>query len=428
MFDRHALRSTTILGLAVAVFAACGGGGGGGGGGATLNPDGDVFSLPGGGGPIEDFDAASNEDGRTVALWSERESDNRGRIRVQILNSDGEAEGRVLDIGNTVGPDPARVAACVHRNGAFATSWERATHWKDSGDGYFRDLGNVRARYYSREGDARGGDFRVNPIELGLQNTPALACLRDGSVAHAWSDQCVCVKRFEGRTITEAPEGCDVDRGDGVFVNRFSAEFEEAVADEQRAGLLPKTTVRGATVAGLGRDHYVTAGLDGSNRRTLTVRRYDRNGEIEAISDVGDAGATDPRVACTADDRCVVVWTNEAGVEAAVFDAAGPLSLVRRVGVARSASPFAAGEPRIVCDLDGLCVVAWVVEGAGGGRFARAFDTDSAALGAAVVIDDNGRRAAGPVVPVVMRSGRFLMLWRDPSDDRALSAQFYTAG
>ena len=151
---------------------------------------------------------ATLSDGGLVVTWWSLGQDGSGYgIYGQRYDAEGGALGGEFRVNTfTVGDQPASSVAALD-GGGFVVAW--------SSDGQDGSSFGIYAQRYDAEGNAVGGEFRVNTHTSDSQNHPDVTALADGGFIVAWNS-----------------DGQDGD-GRGVFAQRFDAEGSAVGAEFQ---------------------------------------------------------------------------------------------------------------------------------------------------------------------------------------------------
>jgi len=139
-----------------------------------------------------------------VITWSSRNQDGSGfGVYGQRYATSGARSGPEFRV-NTFVPDDQGLSAIAQygANGDFVVTWH-----SDEQDG---DSRGVYAQRFHANGAKIGGEFRVNTLTRGTQNSPAVAALEGGGFAIAFGSEFrsseVIVQRFSPTGVKVGPE------------------------------------------------------------------------------------------------------------------------------------------------------------------------------------------------------------------------------
>ena len=228
-----------------------------------------------------------NGAGDAVVTWTGSQGEGEfSEIYAQVYRPDGEAIGGEFRVNADTSGFQGESDVAVGADGGFAVAWV--------GPGPNR-TGHIWARAFYSDGDARTDDVPITTAEEVNANEPAIAAGPAGDFDIAW----------EG----DGPEGA------GVLVRRFSASGTDLgpafLGIDRRAGS------DGATVSGIATDadgNFLVVGdcaFDGSDQgvagKFFDATGQSRGGEFR-INARTDGPQTGPSVAIGAGGNAVVAW------------------------------------------------------------------------------------------------------------------------
>jgi len=283
---------------------------------------------------------AGDRRGNFVVAWSGVYTGGYGLdVVARRFDRQGAAQGPDFIVNGDVSGYEGVEDLSVAPGGAFVVAWTALS--------FDLDL-DVRARRFSAQGVAQGGDFPISETTIGFQVEPSISMAPDGSF----------VALYQGYNAT----------GDiGAFARRFDREGRAVGAEfrvneatgELLAGTRVKVAPDGTFVVSWARVAYTPQDIG------AFVRRFDANGApLGPPFRVDTQGvSTYPVTAFDAAGRFVVAWMSNPGgqsdydVRARRFDALGaPL------GPEFGVNTFSAGQqyrPVLGSDAVGNFVVAW---------------------------------------------------------------------
>jgi hypothetical protein len=119
-------------------------------------------------------------DGRSVVVWQSQNQDGSGHwgIYAQRFTASGVAAGGEFRVNTCTQDDKTLPSVAMASDGSFVVTWQ--SHNQD-GNGW-----GVYAQRYDANGNPLGGEFRVNTFTNNDQMAPSVAVASDGSFVIAW--------------------------------------------------------------------------------------------------------------------------------------------------------------------------------------------------------------------------------------------------
>ncbi|HYD30825.1 MAG TPA: hypothetical protein VEB64_08190, partial [Azospirillaceae bacterium] len=174
-------------------------------------------------GDQNDADIAVLADGGYVVTWQSAGQDGSGDgVYAQLFNAQGQALGGETRINATTGGDQADPSITALKGGGYVVTW-RSTGQDGSGDGVF-------GQAYDAQGHGVGAEFQVNTTTAGDQEAPQVAATEDGGFVVSWT-------------------GTDADQT-GILAQRFDAQGH-AVGHELHVNASSDHAQGASDVAGL---------------------------------------------------------------------------------------------------------------------------------------------------------------------------------
>jgi len=313
----------------------------------------------------------------------------------------GEAQVNAFTPGDQ---DDAQVAALG--DGGWVVVWTSAG--QDAGDD------GVFAQRFSADGNAVGGELRVNAPGEDIQRDAAVTALADGGWVVVW----------EARN---QDNGADFDFG--VFAQRFGVDGAPAGGGTQVNTTVSQTqfdpavaTIPDGTAgvpAGGGYVVVFTSDVGDGSSDGVLLQRFATDGTplgTETVVNTTTSGNQgQPDVAVLADGRIAVTWSSSGDVFARILDADGTESVAEFLVNTTTASTQ--DNPSIGATADGGFVIAWEdsagLDGSGQGIVAQRFDATATAQGGEFVVNEIGNSTQGEPDVVGLDDGRFVIAWTD---------------
>jgi Ca2+-binding RTX toxin-like protein len=249
-------------------------------------------------------------DGGWVVAWSSSDQDGPGYgVYAQRYNAQGQAVGGEFRVNTTMASDQFEPAVTALADGGFVVAW--------SSFGQDGSSWGVYAQRYNVQGQAMGGEFRVNTTTIEQQSQPTVTALADGGWVVVWR--------------SDNQDGS----GYGVYAQRYNAGGQ-AVGGEVQVNMFTTSDQFQPTVTALADGGFVVAwssfGQDGPGFG-IYARRYDAQGQAmggEFPVNTHTANSQfEPTVTALADGGFVVAWSSlgqdgpGSGVYAQRYDASG---------------------------------------------------------------------------------------------------------
>jgi hypothetical protein len=138
----------------------------------------------------------SDGSGNFVVVWESADGDDTG-IFARRFDSAGSPRGAEFRVNSTTSGEQASASVAAHPGGEFVVAWE-----SEHLDGF----DDIFAQRYDGQGNALGGEFRVNSYTPGFQYSPAVARDPSGAFVVAWgsspggygSPNSIYGRRFDG--------------------------------------------------------------------------------------------------------------------------------------------------------------------------------------------------------------------------------------
>lgn len=258
-------------------------------------------------------DVAMDASGNFVVVWTSNNQaavDSAQDVYARRFRADGTAYGGEMLVNTVTSNQQLAPAVAMSATGAFVVAWhdERALSGKDFSRSTNRS--DIFARHYDKDGNATGGEFRVNTVLSGWQNAPAVAMAADGRFVVVWEHQPASAEFI----ISARRYWADaVPIGGGFQVNTTTSTYQgKAAVDMDAAG------------------DFVVAWLSRSGGNHIVARRYQdgtaAGGEFQ-VDTIATATSErgHPVVAMDANGGFVVAWGDPYGPDypSVAMDAAG---------------------------------------------------------------------------------------------------------
>ncbi|HRM67977.1 MAG TPA: PKD domain-containing protein, partial [Thauera phenylacetica] len=334
-------------------------------------------------------------------------------LRIQVVREeDGAARVWAEEIVNTWGastqewPSTATLA-----DGSYVVVWVSS--------GQDGSSGGIYGQRFANNGEALGGEFRVNTLGNGDQSWPQITALSDGGFVVSWQDSA----------------GND-GSGWGNFAQRFDA------AGNAQGGQFVVNTTTSST-----QYHANVAGYDGgfaavwSNGSDILLQRFDNagsklGGETLVSTIPGSASAQSgaqyvPDVAAWADGRFVVAWTDASandgsgdGVFARIYTPGTGFGSSFLVNTTTTGNQSYNGYGEYVANVavlaDGGFVVVWPSDsgdGSGWGVYGQRFDATGNKVGGEFRVNETTTGSQYMSEVTALSSGGFVVAFYNDNYD-----------
>jgi hypothetical protein len=263
-------------------------------------------------------------DGSFVIAWQSNGQDGSGwGVYAQRYDSNGNPLGGEFRVNTYIAGDQTSPKIAMAGDDSFVITWQSNNQ---DGNGW-----GAYAQRYDANGNALGGEFRVNTTTVDQQQSPSIGMAGDGSFVIAWQ--------------SHNQDGA----GWGVYAQRYDANGNP-LGGEFRVNTYTQDDQMAPSIAMAADGHFVIAweshNQDG-NGWGVYAQRYDANGVAQGsefrvnTTTVNDQMA--PSAAMAADGRFFITWQsnnqvgNGWGVFGQRYDANGDLDLSGGEGDAFSA-------------------------------------------------------------------------------------------
>ena len=344
---------------------------------------------------------AAFEDGSYIVVWLTDEGGDMC-VRGQFFLADGTAIGDEFRV-NTIDDAQLRApAVAVLDDGGFVVTWE---NWNADTTAE----STIQAQRFDSAGNPVDGEFQVSSV-AGLQGQPAIGALADGGWVIVW--------HAPGTGFDILGQRYDVngDRVGGAFtINSYTngSQMNAEIAATPDGGFIVTWTSSGQD------------GADGG----VYAQRFDADGDPAGsefrVSNITAYDERDPHIAVLADGSFVITWTSleqfDADIHGRHFAADGtPLGnrFIVRSGPSLDELNW---DPRVTALADGGFVISWRSELSSDEIYARRYDANAAALGAAFQVN----ALPGGSAPALagLADGSFVIAWSGAQDGDSGSIQ-----
>lgn len=233
-------------------------------------------------------------DGGWVVTWSSySESDNGYLISQRRYDANGEATGDEVRVSNRAIGDRSGPSVTAFSDGGWVVTWSTVSP-DESGFGIYQQR-------YGSNGDAVGGEIKVNTSTVGRENDTSVAVLPDGGWIVTWS------------TLGQGGSGS------GVYQQRYASNGN-VVGDEIKVNSFTAGAKDDADVAVLSDGGWVVTwasfGQDGGNFGVYQ-QRYKADGSVfggENLVNTSTRGLqSEPSIAALDDGGWLVSWNAHRG-------------------------------------------------------------------------------------------------------------------
>ncbi len=240
-------------------------------------------------------------DGSHIIFWRSKDQDGSGfGVYAQRYNSSGNAIGDEFRINEETNTNQDQAYAAYHENGNLMVIWESAQDGK---------AGEIYARVYDKDfNDISNGEFRINTIINGWQNTARIAAVPNGFIV-VWES---LVDDFDSERLN-------------IVFKRFDSEGNELSATEELVNTRKSCDQKNPDIATQADGTFVIVwehledpekcSSAGTMYSDITARMYDSNGAAltdEIILSQNTSGTQN--LGITRDNRggYVAIWQGDA--------------------------------------------------------------------------------------------------------------------
>lgn len=345
---------------------------------------------------------AADADGDFVVVWSGAGTGDTAGVFGQRFDADGNAIGGEFRVNTTTTGTQTNPAVAMTSDGAFVVVWN------GNGPG---DSGGIFGQRYDASGTAAGGEFRINTTSNPFEEAyPAVSVNDGGAFVVAWQDTFwdnVYAQRFDANGTAQGAE-IVVGSGEG-------SPFTPGVDVGIDAG-------GGFVVA------WASFG-SGADSEGIYVRRYDATGTalgaMQLVNQTVAWAQTDPSLAVRADGSFVVAWTSQwqdpgtdDGVYARLYDATGTAAGHEfRVAGTTTGTQW---QPAVAALAGGGFAVAWTSDASGTQDVRlRMFDADGVATAPGESTVNTQTTGAQNRPSLAAGGGALIAVWNSAGQDGA---------
>ncbi len=235
----------------------------------------------------------ADADGNGTVVWSEQTADGDWDVLAQRFDALGNLLDEAAQVNTYTEGDQHTVTAAMDSAGNLILVWQS--------DGQDGDGAGIYAQRYGANGEALGGEFRVNSITDGDQTGPRVATDDQGGFLVAWTSQ-------------------DED-GNGIYAQRYDAQGipqgSEFRVNELASGSQQLSSVDAEAAGG----YIVRWTVEDSNSISSVFyeRQFDANG-VALTGDVRlDQALTDVSISTSSEDD-LVFTSSEGDTDASASD------------------------------------------------------------------------------------------------------------
>jgi len=340
---------------------------------------------------------AALPDGGYVTTWTSENQDGGGKgVYGQRFSASGAALGGEFRANTTTSNDQQRGSVAAAADGSFVIVWQSSGQ---DGDGK-----GVFGQRYAANGQALGGEFRVNVTTQGDQEYPAVACLSGGGFVVVWS-------------------GRGAGDNSGVFGRRYDADGS-ALGGEFLINTYTDNQQQLASVAALSGGGFIVAwqshgGQDGDNTG-IFAQRFNADGTKLGnefrVNTTTNGHQQYSAIGVGPDGQFTIAWQSNQdvsgwGVFAQRYNADGTTA-----GGEFRANAYTADDqeyPSVAYNDKGGFVIAWSGKGTGdnNGVFIREYGPDGAALSSSESLVNQTTDNAQKWASVVAAGSGYVVAW-----------------
>ncbi|MGV3526466.1 MAG: hypothetical protein ACO1RX_19770 [Candidatus Sericytochromatia bacterium] len=340
---------------------------------------------------------ARAQDGNFVVAW-ERASLSGADIYAQRYNSQGEALGGEFRVNTYTSSGQSRPAVSLDADGDFVVAWESLAQ---DGNNY-----GVYAQRYNSQGMAQGSEFRVNTYTFNAQRNPAVSLDAEGDFVVTWQ--------------STGQDG----NGEGVYAQRYTS-VGVVQGSEFRVNTYTLNNQLFPSVSLDADGDFVVAwesyGQDGDSDG-IYAQRYSSGGQVQGsefrVNTYTLSAQSVPSVSLDADGDFVVAWQSveqdgdNEGIYAQRYSSGGQAQGSEfRVNTYTTASQR---DPSVSLDADGDFVVAWDSYGQDGGAgiYVQRYTPGGQVQGTEFQVSNPAQYGSSPSVALTSLND-FAVVWVD---------------